>query len=80
MNTPVLRRSTSDKWIGGVCSGIAKRLGVESWIIRMGLVIGFFFGPWSGGLLLMYVLLWIFMPLDRRIEKFLEYPNIYDLK
>ena len=54
-----LRRSTSDSWIGGVCSGIARITGVESWIWRLIFVALMLFG---GTGVLLYVLLWIFVP------------------
>ena len=54
-----LRRSTSDSWIGGVCGGIARSTGVESWIWRLIFVVLMLFG---GAGVLLYVLLWIFVP------------------
>jgi phage shock protein C len=55
------RRSRSDKWIGGVCGGLAAITGVESWAWRLILTVLFLFGG-AGGLL--YILLWIFVPLE----------------
>ena len=54
-----LRLSRIDKWIGGVCGGIARLTGVESWIWRMLFVIGLLFGGFT---LFLYVVLWIFVP------------------
>jgi len=54
-----LRRSRSDRWIGGVCGGVAALTGVDSWIWRLLLVLMAFFG---GTGLLLYILLWIFVP------------------
>jgi phage shock protein PspC (stress-responsive transcriptional regulator) len=54
-----LRRSRSDRWIGGVCGGLASMLGLESWIIRLLMTLLFFVG---GTGLLIYVLMWIFVP------------------
>ncbi len=56
-----LRRSRTDKWIGGVCGGLAAITGVESWAWRLILTVLFLFGG-AGGLL--YILLWIFVPLE----------------
>jgi phage shock protein C len=56
-----LRRSRSDRWLGGVCGGIAKSLGAEAWILRLLLVVLALFG---GTGLLVYILLWIFVPLE----------------
>jgi phage shock protein C len=54
-----LRRSRSDRWIGGVCGGLAAATGVESWIWRLIAVVLAFFG---GSGLLLYLLLWLFVP------------------
>lgn len=56
-----LRRSRSDRWIAGVCGGIARSTGVESWAWRLLFAVLFFFG---GAGLLLYVLLWIFVPTE----------------
>lgn len=53
------RRSRSDRWIGGVCGGIARVTGVESWIWRLIFFALLLFG---GTGVLLYVLLWIFVP------------------
>lgn len=54
-----LRRSKSDSWIGGVCGGIARTTGVESWIWRL---IFFALVLFGGTGVLLYLLLWIFVP------------------
>ena len=54
-----LRRSRNDRWIGGVCGGVAQITGVESWVWRLILVTMALFG---GAGVLLYVLLWIFVP------------------
>ena len=56
-----LRRSRSDRWIGGVCGGLAKLTGVESWIWRLVFAALALFG---GAGVLLYILLWIFVPND----------------
>jgi phage shock protein PspC (stress-responsive transcriptional regulator) len=56
-----LRRSASDSWIGGVCGGIARSTGVESSIWRLIFVVLMLFG---GTGLLLYILLWIFVPAE----------------
>ena len=57
-----LRRSLTDRWIGGVCGGIAVVTGVEAWIWRLIFVVLALFG---GTGVLFYILLWIFVPDDR---------------
>ena len=54
-----LRRSRSDRWIAGVCGGIAALTGVESWIWRLVLTALALFG---GVGILFYILLWFFVP------------------
>ncbi len=54
-----LRRARSDRWIGGVCGGLAQATGVDSWIWRLILVALLLFG---GTGLVLYLLLWIFVP------------------
>ena len=54
-----LRLSASDKWIAGVCGGIARLTGVESWIWRILFVLGLAFGGFTA---FVYLVLWIFVP------------------
>jgi phage shock protein C len=53
------RRSRGDRWIGGVCGGIARSTGIEAWIWRLLFALLFIC---AGAGLLLYVLLWIFVP------------------
>ena len=53
------RLSESDKWIAGVCGGLADVTGLDSWVWRLLFALGAMFG---GVTLLIYVLLWIFVP------------------
>ncbi|MEP7283896.1 MAG: PspC domain-containing protein [Rubrivivax sp.] len=54
-----LRRSRSDRWLGGVCGGIAALTGIEPWIWRLLVTLLALFG---GTGVLVYLLLWIFVP------------------
>ena len=54
-----LRRSRSDRWLGGVCGGLGKVSGMESWVWR--LVFALFTISFGFGLVI-YLLLWIFVP------------------
>jgi phage shock protein C len=56
-----LRRSRLDRWLGGVCGGLAKSTGLESWIWRLIFVL---FTFCFGGGLLLYLLAWILVPLE----------------
>ncbi len=57
-----LRRSSTDRWIGGVCGGLGAATGLASWIWRLIFAVLLLFG---GTGLIVYLLLWIFVPLDR---------------
>jgi len=56
-----LRLSNSDKWIAGVCGGIAAVTGVESWIWRLVFVLGLMVGGFT---VVLYIIFWIFVPRD----------------
>ena len=53
------RRSLHDRWLGGVCGGIAQVTGVASWVWRLVFLFGLVF---AGCGLALYVLLWILVP------------------
>ena len=54
-----LHRSNDDRWIGGVCGGLGELSGIPSWSWRILFVLTAFL---HGLGLLMYVLLWVFVP------------------
>lgn len=56
-----LRRSRSDRWVAGVCGGLARATGVESWVWRLVLTVLALFG---GTGVVLYLLLWIFVPAE----------------
>jgi phage shock protein C len=56
-----LRRSRTDRWFGGICGGIARSSGTESWVWRLLFAALFICG---GVGLLLYLLLWIFVPIE----------------
>ena len=54
-----LRRARLDRWLGGVCGGLGRISGMESWIWRVVFAgFTFFFGVG----VLIYLLMWIFVP------------------
>jgi phage shock protein C len=53
------RRSRTDRWLGGVCGGIGRSTGTEAWVWRLVFTALF---VCAGAGLLLYVLLWIFVP------------------
>jgi phage shock protein C len=54
-----LAKSSSDKWIGGVCGGLGESSPIPSWAWRLLFVILLL--CYGTGVLL-YILLWIFVP------------------
>jgi phage shock protein PspC (stress-responsive transcriptional regulator) len=59
-----LRRSRDDRWLGGVCGGIARVTGVEGWIWRL---IFATLALCAGTGVLIYLLMWILIPPQPRI-------------
>ena len=55
-----LVRSRDDRWIAGVCGGIARYLGVDANLVRLVVVIGTILG--FGSLLVAYLVAWVLMP------------------
>ncbi len=62
-----LTRSTHDKWLGGVCGGIAEYSGIDANLIRIGVVVGTVLG--LGSLIVAYVVAWILMPQDNDVVR-----------
>jgi phage shock protein C len=55
-----LERSNDDRWIGGVCGGLAEYTGVDAGLIRLVVALGTILG--FGSLIVAYVVAWIIMP------------------
>jgi signal transduction histidine kinase len=54
-----LRRDLSARWLGGVCAGIARRYGVDAWLVRLAFVVA----AAAGGLgVVLYALAWLVIP------------------
>lgn len=63
MNEPKkLRRSATDRWIGGVCGGLASYFGVDATIVRVVFLVA---AVGFGTGLLLYLAMWLVMPVDR---------------
>jgi phage shock protein C len=54
-----LTRSESDRVVAGVAGGIARRLGVNSTLVRLGWLVAVVFGGFG---ILAYLILWIALP------------------
>ena len=57
-----LVRSRDDRWLGGVCGGLAQYTGVDTTAIRLALVVGTVLG--LGSLLVAYLVAWILIPME----------------
>jgi phage shock protein C len=55
-----LARSRDDRWLSGVCGGVANYLGVDANLVRLLVVLGTIFG--FGSLLVAYIVAWVLMP------------------
>ena len=55
------RRSSSDRWIAGLCGGLGQATGVASWVWRL-LFVMLLFAGCAG--LVAYLLLWLVVPLQ----------------
>lgn len=62
-----LYRSQSDSMIGGVCGGLGQYLGIDSTFVRLFFVLLALAGNGIG--VLIYLLLWIILPLDHPRRK-----------
>jgi phage shock protein PspC (stress-responsive transcriptional regulator) len=54
-----LYRPRDDRWIAGVCSGLARRVGVSSGVMRLIFVISCLL---PGPQVIVYIVLWALMP------------------
>lgn len=63
-NAPVrprtLRRSRTDRMLGGVCGGTAQTLGVDAAILRIGLIAATVLGFGAG--IVIYLACWLIIP------------------
>lgn len=55
-------RSTDDRWLGGVASGVAAHIGLPALWVRMGLLVLVAFGGFGA---VLYAGLWLFLPAQR---------------
>ena len=59
-----LRRSRTDRWLGGVCGGLAPATGLPAWLWRL---IFLSLALCGGTGVMLYVLLWILVPREYRV-------------
>jgi phage shock protein PspC (stress-responsive transcriptional regulator) len=58
-----LSRPRNDRWIAGVCSGLARRFGVSSGVMRLIFVVSCLL---PGPQFILYLALWIMLPNEER--------------
>ena len=56
-----LRRNRDDRWIGGVCGGVARITGLATWAWRLLFALLFLC---AGTGVVIYLLMWVFVPLE----------------
>ena len=57
-----LQRSAEDRWLLGVCGGLAEYFGVDATLVRVLFVL---FSFAVGGGIFLYLILWIVMPMEK---------------
>ena len=60
MATKKLTRSTEDKWLGGVCGGLAAYTGLDANLIRLVVAVTTVLG--AGSVAIAYLVAWVIMP------------------
>jgi phage shock protein PspC (stress-responsive transcriptional regulator) len=55
-----LTRSRDDRWIAGICGGLAEYTGIDATLIRVILLLATILG--AGSLVLIYLICWLVIP------------------
>jgi phage shock protein C len=61
-----LYRSKNDRWLAGVCGGLAKYFGIDPVVVRLLTILAFFICFF--GALVAYIIMAIVIPLEREVE------------
>jgi phage shock protein C len=61
VRTRKLRRSVNDRWLAGVCGGLAEYFGIDATAIRVGYVLLSILSAAFPGILV-YLILWFLVP------------------
>lgn len=64
-NSPRRLVRSDDRWIGGVCGGIADYLNVDANLVRLVTVIAAVFGV--GAVVIAYLIAWVLMPTQEKL-------------
>ncbi|HLL69648.1 MAG TPA: PspC domain-containing protein [Micromonosporaceae bacterium] len=59
-----MTRSRNDRWIAGVCGGLARRAGMSPTTMRLIFVVSCLL---PGPQILLYLILWVVMPEENRV-------------
>ena len=70
MTSRKLTRSRDDRWIAGICGGIAEHTGIDATLIRVILVIATILG--AGSLVVVYLICWLVIPKEPSSEVLTE--------
>lgn len=62
MTHKTLTRTMSDKWIAGVCGGVAEYTGLDASLVRIITLVAFVLG--AGSLGVIYLIMWVLVPRD----------------
>lgn len=60
MASKQLTRSPDDRWIAGICGGLAEYTGLDATLIRVILVVATILG--AGSLVVIYLICWLLIP------------------
>lgn len=60
MATRKLTRSADDRWIAGICGGLAEYTGIDATLIRVLLIVATILG--AGSLVVIYLICWLLIP------------------
>ena len=55
-----LTRNPHDRWIAGICGGLAEYTGIDATVIRIILLVATILG--AGSLILIYLICWLIIP------------------
>lgn len=58
--TRKLTRSPDDRWIAGICGGLAEYTGIDATLIRVVLLVATILG--AGSLVVIYAICWLLIP------------------
>jgi phage shock protein C len=73
--TKKLYRSTDDRWLAGVCGGLAKYFNIDPTLVRVIFIVLALIG--LGGVIL-YLLFWVFIPPEPTEEEQAIMDNVID--